>query len=104
MSDNRKTETEISSTPIYHALTRPNLFMGGDREMVLLVIVVFGGIMVLGATVQPIASLICAATISSAIYCLRLAAKSDPRMRHKYLRSLQYKAVYRAHSRPYRET
>lgn len=103
MSDNRKSETEISTTPIYHALTRPSLFMGGDREMVLLVMVVFGGIMVLGLTVQPIASLVCAATIISSIYCLRLAAKSDPRMRHKYLRSLKYRIVYRAHSRPYRE-
>ncbi len=71
--------------------------------MVLGVILVFGSIVMIGATVQPIASLISAAVIMFSVWGLRLAAKADPRMRHKYFRSIKYKAVYRAHSRPYRE-
>lgn len=96
-------ETRPSTTPIYQALARPNLFMGGDREMVLGVILVFGSIVVIGATVQPIASVIAAAVIMLSLWGLRLSAKADPRMRQKYFRSVKYRAIYRAHSRPFRE-
>ncbi|MEW5250905.1 conjugal transfer protein TrbD [Microbulbifer discodermiae] len=96
-------DSQPSSTPIYQALARPNLFMGGDREMVLGVILVFGSIMVIGATVQPVAAITAALVIIGSLWGLRQAAKADPRMRQKYFRSVKYKAVYRAHSRPFRE-
>ncbi len=87
--------------PIRRVANRPNLFMGGDRE-----IVMFVGLMA-GALIFSAQNLI--ATIYgiglwfSALFLLRLMAKADPQLRQVYLRHRKYKAYYPAKSRPYRE-
>lgn len=74
--------------------------MGGDRELVM-----FSGLMAfslvfnaqeLRATVFGIALWV------GALFVLRLAAKSDPKLRFVYIRHRLYKRYYPARSTPFR--
>lgn len=88
------------STPIHRSLTRPNLFMGGDRELVM-----FSGLL---AFALVFTAQTWAATAYGVVlwFCglglLRLMAKYDHQMRHVYLRHRQYKRYYPARSTPFR--
>lgn len=85
--------------PIRRFGTRHNLFLGGDRELVM-----FSGLLAFSL-------IFTAVQLKAAIFglvfwfvCLtlcRMMAKADPLMRHVYLRHLKYKAYYPAHSSPY---
>ena len=90
----------LRSVPIRRAANRQNLFMGGDRELVM-----FSGLMA-GAlifTAQDMRATIFGFVLwFGALYVLRLAAKSDPQLRHVYLRSRRYAAYYAPHSTPWR--
>lgn len=90
----------LRAIPIRRAGNRHNLFMGGDRELVM-----FSGLMAtalifsaqeLRATVVGLLLWFCA------LYLCRLMAKSDPRLRFVYLRHRRYKAYYPARSTPFR--
>lgn len=92
----------LRTVPIRRSGTRANLFMGGDRELVMLAGLLAGALVFSAqewrATVFGIVLWVVA------LYALRLAAKSDPRMRHVYLRhALLYKKYYPARSTPFRE-
>lgn len=74
--------------------------MGGDRELVM-----FSGLLAaalifsaqdFGATVFGILLWF------FALYTCRLMAKSDPKLRHVYLRHRRYKSYYPARSTPFR--
>lgn len=74
--------------------------MGGDRKLVMV-----AGLMAFSlifnaqetrATVFGIALWI------GALFVLRLAAKSDPKLRHVYMRHRKYKKYYPARSTPFR--
>lgn len=75
--------------------------MGGDRELVM-----FAGLLA-GALIFSAQALF--ATIFGvvlwfgALFALRLMAKSDPRLRHVYLRHRRYRAYYPARSTPFRD-
>lgn len=85
---------------VHRALSRPNLLMGADRELVL--------ITGLAATILIFVVL----TVYSAVFgiavwflivgVLRMMAKSDPLMRQVYVRHISYKPYYRATSSPWR--
>ena len=75
--------------------------MGGDRELVM-----FSGLMACSLifTAQDLRATVFGTFLwVSALFACRLMAKSDPRMRHVYLRHRIYKRYYPARSTPFRE-
>lgn len=90
----------LRTVPIRRSGNRPNLFWGGDRELVL-----FAGLLAFAlvfsaqdwrATIYGIGLWL------SALYVLRLMAKSDPLMRFLFLRSHRYRKFYPPRSTPFR--
>lgn len=85
-------------TVIYRALHRPNLFLGGERELVLLTAIVC-------AVLLPATSMnLPAFAIGFGLWVflaavLRMMAKADPLMSKVYLRQLNYAAYYPPRSR-----
>lgn len=90
----------LRTVPIRRVAHRDNLFMGGDRELVLF----SGGVTVaLILTAQTMLALVVGLTVWVVVlYVLRLMAKADPKMRGIYLRSLIYQPYYPARSTPWR--
>ncbi|WP_064710122.1 conjugal transfer protein TrbD [Rhizobium bangladeshense] len=85
---------------IHRALSRPNLLMGADRELVLLtglaaVILIFV-VLTLYSVLFGIAVWI------GIVGLLRMMAKSDPLMRQVYIRHISYKHYYKATTSPWR--
>jgi len=89
--------SELRRTVLYRALHRPNLFLGGERELVMITAVVCGGL--------PASSLNLIATAIGLVLWVfltdifRMMAKADPYMSRVYLRQLNYGAYYPARSR-----
>jgi type IV secretion system protein TrbD len=86
--------------PMRRAGNRDNLFMGGDRELMM-----FSGLL-------AFALIFCAQEIRASVlglvlwfgslFLFRLMAKSDPKMRFVYMRHRRYKPYYPARSTPFR--
>lgn len=91
----------LRTIPIRRVTSRSNLFMGGDRELVMFSILLAA---VLIFTSQDwIAAGVGVAIWSGGLALLRRMAKSDPMLRQVYLRSLKYnQAYYAPHSTPFR--
>ena len=91
----------LRSVPIRRAGNRENLFMGGDRELVM-----FAGLLA-GALVfsaQELRASVAGILLwVGALYACRLMAKSDPKLRHVYLRHRRYRDYYPARSTPFRD-
>ena len=90
----------LNVTPIHRSANRTNLFMGGDRELVM-----FSGLLaatLIFASMNWLAAIVGVFLWVSAIYLLRLMAKSDPKMRDVYLRHIKYAPYYPARSTPFR--
>ena len=89
----------LRTIPIRQSGNRPNLFMGGDRELVMFSILIAATsifvAMEIKATVFGIALWV------FALFALRSMAKYDPMLRHVYLRQYRYKKYYPARSRPF---
>lgn len=91
----------LRAIPIRRAGNRTNLFMGGDRELVMFsALICFA--LVFGAQ-ELRASIIGVALWFFSLFILRLMAKSDPKMRYVYLRHIRYKKYYAPRSTPFRE-
>jgi len=90
----------LQRNPIHRALSRPNLLIGADRELVLItglasIILIF--------VVLTIYSALLGATLWIVIVAaLRMMAKADPLMRRVYMRHMAYKPFYKATSTPWR--
>jgi len=95
----------LRQTQVRHALHRPNLLFGCDRELVL-----FSGLLcgVLIYTALTGGYILVAGGAAFAwkrvVSALREMAKADPRMRHIYVRHLHYRAFYPARSTPFCRT
>ncbi len=90
----------LRTIPIRRAGNRHNLFMGGDRELVM-----FTGLMAVALifSAQEVrASVVGLLLWFGALFMFRLMAKSDPKMRQVYLRQRRYKRYYPARSTPFR--
>ncbi|CZP17699.1 TPA: conjugal transfer protein TrbD [Legionella pneumophila] len=90
----------LRSIPIRKCGNRPNLFMGGDRELVM-----FSGLLsaiLVFAAQDGLAALCGIALWFLSLKGLRMMAKSDPFMRAVYLRQRSYQAYYPARSTPFR--
>lgn len=91
---------ELKSVPIHSALNRPNLFMGGERELMLLLALACAMLIFIALT--PLTILMGLGIWGVFASLLRMMAKSDPLMSKIYLKQLKYKAFYPAHSTPFR--
>lgn len=85
---------------IHRALSRPNLLMGADRELVLLtglaaVILIFVVLTIYSALFEVAVWIVI-------VGLLRIMAKSDPLMRKVYVRHISYKPYYKATTSPWR--
>lgn len=85
---------------IHRALSRPNLLMGADRELVLItglasIILIFVVLTVFSVMFGILIWIVVVAA-------LRMMAKADPLMRGVYIRHISYRPYYRATSTPWR--
>lgn len=90
----------LRTIPIRRVMHRDNLFLGGDRELVL-----FCGAVAFALvfTAQELrAGIVGVSVWFVMLYILRLMAKADPKLRFVYLRQLIYKSYYPARSTPWR--
>lgn len=93
--------TELRRTPLHRALYRPNLVLGGERELVLF----SGGVCAaLGlSAMNPVAIGFAVTAWPLALFLLRQMAKADPEMSRVYRRQLKYAGYYPARSKHWRE-
>jgi type IV secretory pathway TrbD component len=85
---------------IHRALSRPNLLMGADRELVL--ITGLAAIILIFVVLTVYSALLGMAAWIIVVAALRMMAKADPMMRRVYIRHISYKPTYRATSTPWR--
>ena len=93
-------------TVIHQSANRPNLLLGGDRELVLVMVMIAGGLAFSLASWWGI-GLAVALWIGS-MAALQRMGKADPLLRPVYLRHIRYTAFYPAksglHGQTYRNT
>lgn len=90
----------LRTIPIHRAMHRPNLLMGGDRELVMSSgLVAFALVFSLQ---QWVAVAYGAILWFGALFLLRLMARADPQLRPVYLRHRLYRRYYPARSTPFR--
>jgi type IV secretory pathway TrbD component len=90
----------LRKIPIRRAGTRENLFMGGDRELVM-----FSGLMAFALIFEAQelrATVVGLMLWFGSLYLFRLMAKADPKMRFVYLRHRRYKPYYPPRATPFR--
>ena len=92
--------TVLRHTPLHRALHRPNLFLGGERELVLITAIICGGVAI--SALNFVAIGVGAGVWIIVIGLLRMMAKADPQMSRIYLRHIGYCAHYPPRSRPAR--
>ena len=85
---------------IHRALSRPNLLMGADRELLLVTGLV--AIILIFVVLTLYSALFGIAIWFVIVGALRMMAKSDPLMRHVYVRHLRYRHHYLPTSSPWR--
>ncbi|ODT74402.1 MAG: conjugal transfer protein TrbD [Pelagibacterium sp. SCN 64-44] len=90
----------LARSRIHRALSRPNLLMGADRELVLLT----GLAAAISAFVVLtwFSVLFGIALWIAVVAALRMMAKADPMMRRVYMRHVGYRPSYRPTSSPWR--
>ncbi len=93
--------SELRRTALYRALHRPNLFLGGEREPVMMTAIVCAGLAV--SSLNLIAITIGIVLWLVLIGIFRMMAKADPYMSRVYLRQLNYSAYFPARSRASRQ-
>lgn len=93
--------SNLSRSRVHRALSRPNLLMGADRELVLLT--ALAAVILIFVVLTWYAALFGLAIWLIAVAALRMMAKADPLMRRVYVRHISYKAFYRATSSPWRK-
>ncbi len=91
----------LRTIPIRRSGNRANLFMGGDREMVMFLGLLSAILILVTHDLLAIVSGIAMWFLS--LKGLRMMAKSDPYMRAVYLRHRRYQSYYPARSTPFRE-
>lgn len=91
----------LRAIPIRRAGNRENLFLGGDRELVM-----FAGLLAFALifSAQELRATVFGLGLwFGALFACRLMAKADPKMRPVYLRHRRYQAYYPARSTPFRD-
>ena len=92
--------SSLQHTRIHRALSRPNLLMGADRELVL--VTGLASIILIFVVLTWVSALFGLAIWTVIVGLLRMMAKADPQMRRVYLRHITYRPHYRPTSSPWR--
>ncbi len=95
------TEDQLESVPIHRGLTRHNLFLGGDRELVMFSGLISGTMVFYAFEIKS--AMVGCLFWAVSLFLLRLMAKHDPKLRETYMRHRLYKAYYPPHSTPWRD-
>lgn len=90
----------LRNIPIRRAGNRENLFMGGDRELVMFSGLAAGALIFSAQDLR--ATVFGVALWFGALCVCRLMAKSDPKMRQVYMRHRAYRNYYPPRSTPHR--
>ncbi len=91
----------LRTIPIRRSGNRDNLFMGGDRELVMFAGLLAGALIF---TAQELRATVFGLVLwFGALFACRIMAKADPKMRFVYLRHRKYKGYYPPRSTPFRE-
>ena len=93
-------DDNLRRTEFYRVLYRPSLVLGGEREPVLVTLVLAVGLAVSGLNALSIS--VALVLWFGGIAGFRMMAKADPHMSRVYMRQLTYRAYYPARSRPAR--
>ncbi|QPC88934.1 conjugal transfer protein TrbD (plasmid) [Mesorhizobium sp. NBSH29] len=91
----------LDRSRIHRALSRPNLLLGADRELVVL-LTGLAAIILIFVVLTPYSALFGIAIWIVVVAALRMMAKADPMMRRVYARHIGYRPYYRASSTPWR--
>ncbi len=91
----------LRKTKVHRALHRPQLILGGERELVLFSGLVAGGIAVAALNIP--AAVIGGIIWALCLYGLRRMAKADPILSKIFARQRKYADYYPAFSRPWRK-
>ena len=94
--------SSLQHTRIHRALSRPNLLMGADRELVL--VTGLASIILIFVVLTWVSALFGLAVWTVIVGLLRMMAKADPLMRRVYLRHITYRPHYRPTSSPWRRS
>jgi type IV secretion system protein VirB3 len=90
---------ELEAVTMHRALARDNLFLGGDRELVLFSALVSATLVFY--VLEWVAAAVGVALWVSSLFVFRLMAKHDPKLRFVYLRHRIYRAFYPARATPF---
>lgn len=90
----------LDRSRVHRALSRPNLLIGADRELLLLA--GLAAAILIFVVLTWYAALFGVTVWLIAVAALRIMAKADPLMRQVYIRHISYKSYYRATSTPWR--
>ena len=90
----------LESVVIHRSLTRTNLVLGADRELVMFSGLMAGTLVFYSWDIQ--AAVVGVLFWFFALFTLRLMAKHDPKLRQVYMRHRIYKAYYPPLSTPWR--
>lgn len=86
------TADQPRETVIHQSANRPNQLLGADREMVLVMVMVCGGLAFSLASWWGIG--LSVSLWIAAVAALQRMGKADPLMRHIYMRHIRYAAFY----------
>ncbi len=87
---------KLRLTPIHESGNRPHLVLGGDRELVLISMLVVVSLAFSLATVWGVGR--AALLWVTAMWALQRMAKADPLLRQVYVRHIRYRPYYPAKS------
>ncbi len=87
---------------VHRALSRPNLLIGADRELVLMT--GLAAVILIFVVLTAYSILFGVAVWIVGVGLLRMMAKSDPLMRQIYLRHICYQPHYRPTATPWRKS
>jgi len=93
-------ENRLKAIKVHAALNRPNLLLGAERELTLMLGLICTIMVFLALTWQT--ALLGIVLWVVLISLLRMMAKADPMMSKVYRRHLRYKPFYPAHATPFR--
>lgn len=91
----------LNRNRIHRALSRPNLLMGADRELVL--ITGLATVILIFVVLTVYSALFGVAVWIVVIGILRMMAKADPLMRQVYVRHISYNPFYKPTTTPWRK-
>ncbi|GLS34916.1 conjugal transfer protein TrbD [Mesorhizobium tianshanense] len=91
----------LNRSRIHRALSRPNLLLGADRELVLLT--GLAAAILIFVVLTWFSALLGVAIWIVVVAILRMMAKADPMMRRVYARHIGYHPHYRPTSTPWRK-